>query len=293
VSTRDVGDRISTRFLVYNAAGSLTNATVVLTVTDPAGSTSTPSVTNTATGIYDAEFTLASAGTWTWRWAASGTVVAVEDGSVLALTQAPPPYASLDVLKARVLPSGSTSTTHDVRLYDALVEVSREIDDYCGRVFYTTTAAAARLYYPDRYDRLDVDDFWTTTGLVVAEDTGNDGTYEVTWDSTDTQAEPLNGVVDGKPGWPYWRLRAVGSRTFPCVDNLSRAPIQVTAKWGWPAVPDAVKEACLVLAEESFKLPDSPFGVGGYGPYGIVRVRENPVAARKLNPYRRYPLLVG
>jgi hypothetical protein len=293
VSARDVGDRVSPRFLVYNAAGALTNATVALTVTDPAGSTTTPSVTNTSTGVYDAEFTLASAGTWTWRWAASGTVVAVEDGSVLALTQAPPAYASLDALKSRVLPAGSTSTTHDVRLADALLEVSREIDDYCGRMFWTTTTATARLYYPDNLYCVDVDDFWTTTGLSVAVDAGNDGTYETTWASTDAQAEPLNGVVDGKPGWPYSKLRAVGSHTFPCSYRDARAPLQVTAKWGWPTVPDAVREACLILAEESFKLPDSPFGVGGYGPYGIVRVRENPVAARKLNPYRRYPLLVG
>lgn len=293
MSTRDVGDRVNVRHLVYDASGALASATVALTVTDPSGTTSNPSVTNTSTGVYDAAFTLSSAGTWTWRWTVSGNVVEVADGSVLAITLAPQPYASLDQLKARVLPAGSTSTTHDVQLLDSLYVVSREIDKFCGRSFGTQTTATARLFYPDNDYCAKVDDFWTTTGLIVAMDVGNDGTYETTWASSDYQAEPLNGVVDGEAGWPYWKLRAVGTYLFPRAYVDTRAPLQVTAKWGWSTVPDPVRDACLILAEESFKLPDSPFGVGGYGPYGIVRVRENPVAARKLNPYRKYPILVG
>lgn len=291
MTTRDVGDRLNLRYLVYDASGTLTNATVALVVTDPAGATSNPTITNSATGTYDAAFTLATAGLWSWRWTASGTVVDVDDGSALAVDPAPAPYADLATLKTRL--GAGSSTAHDSQLQEALVAVSKEITQYCGRSFNVSLTATARVFYPDRYDLLELDDFWTTTGLLIAEDTGNDGTYETSWASTDYQAEPLNGIVDGEPSWPYYRLRAVGARTWPCVDNLTRAPIQITAKWGWIQVPEPVRDACLILAEESFKLPDSPFGVGGYGPYGIVRVRENPVAARKLNPYRKHPVLVG
>jgi hypothetical protein len=73
--------------------------------------------------------------------------------------------------------------------------------------------------------------------------------------------------------------------TFPT--SAKRAPLQVTARWGWTAVPAPVADACLILAEEDFKLKDSPFGVGGYGQFGIIRVRDNPMAARMLAPYRR------
>lgn len=292
MTTRDVGDRLNLRHLVYDAAGALTNATVLLTVTDPSGDVTTPTPTNSATGTYDASFTLTEAGTWTWRWAISGAVVDVEDGSILAADPAPPTYASLAALKARISPD-ATNTSHDAEFLDALLDVSREIENYCGRSFHTSAAASARLFYPTRWDMAKVHDFYTTTDLEIAVDHGNDGTYETVWSASDYQLEPLNGIVDGQVGWPFWRIRAVGNHRFPCVSSTSRAPLRVTARWGWAAVPDPVRDACLILAVESFKLPDSPFGVGGWGPYGIVRVRENPTAARKLNPYRLDPILVG
>jgi hypothetical protein len=48
-----------------------------------------------------------------------------------------------------------------------------------------------------------------------------------------------------------------------------------------------------MLAEETFKLKDAPFGVAGFGDFGVVRVRENPAVARLLAPYKRYPMLVA
>ena len=291
MTTRDVGDRINVQHLVYNAAGALTNATVVLSVTDPAGTITTPSVTNASTGTYTAVITLSTAGLWQWKWTASGTVVDVAYDSILATDPAPAPYADLATLKTRL--GAGSSVAHDQQLQEALVAVSKEITQYCGRSFNRVDTASARLFYPDGDFYTCVDDFWTTTSLAIATDNGNDGTYETTWASTDYQLEPLNQVVDGEPNWPYYRIRAVGNNWFPCVTSIMRAPLQVTAKWGWITIPEPVRDACLILAEESFKLPDSPFGVGGYGPYGIVRVRENPVAARKLNPYRKHPVLVS
>jgi hypothetical protein len=264
----------------------LASATVVLNVTAPDGTESTPATSNVLT-TWSATVTANQVGRWQYAWVVTGTASNVEIGYFdVDLTA----YATVAALKVRL---GVTSSSHDSALLDSLLEVSREITQYCGRSFNADSTATARLFYPTAWDRTEVDDFYTTTGLIVAEDTGNDGTYETTWASTDYQPEPLNGVVDGEPGWPFWHLRAVASRMFPCVDSTTRAPLQVTAKWGWTTVPSPVRDACLILAEESFKLPDSPFGVGGYGPYGIVRVRENPVAARKLNPYRKHPVLVG
>jgi hypothetical protein len=69
--------------------------------------------------------------------------------------------------------------------------------------------------------------------------------------------------------------------------------LQVTARWGWSAVPPAVTEATLILAEELAKLKDAPFGVSGWTEFGVMRVRDNPFAARLLNPYRRNAVLVG
>jgi hypothetical protein len=54
-----------------------------------------------------------------------------------------------------------------------------------------------------------------------------------------------------------------------------------------------VTEACRIAAEEIFKLRDTPFGIGGYGDFGVIRVRDNPFTSRLLNPYRRSAVLVA
>lgn len=197
-------------------------------------------------------------------------------------------YATLAELKAYV---GITDTADDDLLTDALTSASRGIDHFCGRRFVKSSAASARVYYPDTRLRVDVDDFHTTTDLVVKTDDGDDGTYETTWSSTEYQLEPLNGIRDGETGWPYNRIVSVEGRWFPHCSY--RAPIQITAQWGWATVPAAVKQACLIVAAETHKLKDAPFGVASYGDFGVVRVRNNPMAAGMLAPYRRHTVLVG
>jgi hypothetical protein len=118
--------------------------------------------------------------------------------------------------------------------------------------------------------------------LIVKTDEGDDGTYETTWTiSTDFVLEPLNGRGrDGSTGWPYTKVVAVGSRYFPI---WSRRPsVQVTAKWGWETTPAPVVDAVLLVAAESWKLKEAPLGVTGFGDFGVVRVRDNPIVARKL-----------
>lgn len=293
MTTRDVGDRINLQHLVYDSSGTLTNSTVVLTVTDPSGNVTTPTVSNTATGTYTASFTLSTAGVWSWVWTVSGTVVDVEYGSVFAASPAPGTYATLPELRSRVGISSNSDATEDAKLQDALLAASRGIEKICHRQFGLATTATARVFYPDGYCKTKIDDFWTTTGLVIATDTAGDGTYATTWASTDYQVEPLNGIVDGEQGWPYWVIRAVGSYRFPCVDSASLAPLRVTAKWGWSSVPAPVKEGCLILAEEIYSLKNTPFGVGGYGQFGIIRARENPMVYTRIAPYIHMPVLVG
>ncbi|HEX6968106.1 MAG TPA: hypothetical protein VF174_04730 [Micromonosporaceae bacterium] len=198
------------------------------------------------------------------------------------------PYATRDELKARM---DITDTADDDRLDDALAAASREIEAWCDRQFNKATVASARVFRPLSRWTVLVDDFHTTTDLVVATDTGDDGTYATTWTAADYELEPVNGVVSGQSGWPYYRIRAVGSHEFPC--GRRRHTVRVTAQWGWAAVPGPVKEACLIVAEELFKLGDAPFGVAGFGEFGPVRVRMNSRAQSLLAPYRRNPVLVA
>jgi hypothetical protein len=198
-------------------------------------------------------------------------------------------YATIEELKARF--DGLDDTNDDVRLGEALDAASRGIDHFCGRQFNKATAATARVFPPTNRCRAEVDDFHTVTGLVVKTDAGNDGTYETTWASTDYQLEPLNGIVDGELGWPFSTIRAVGTRYYPTCSR--RASLEVTAQWGWSAVPAKIKEATLVLAEDIFKLASTPFGVGGFGDFGRIRARENPHVVLLAGAYQRDAVLVA
>lgn len=197
-------------------------------------------------------------------------------------------YATLAQLKARL---DITDTTDDDRLTASLASGSREIEAWCGRQFNDAATATARVYRTTTCYRTTVDDFSTTTGLIVATDTDDDGTYDETWTSADYELEPFNGVVSGMSGWPYNRILAVESLRFPT--GRRRATVQVTARWGWTAVPAPVQEACLMIASGTFKAGDAPFGVAGFGEFGPVRVRMNTQAQTLLAPYRLHPVLVA
>lgn len=199
-------------------------------------------------------------------------------------------YATLAQLKNHL---GITDSADDSKLTDALGATSRGIELVCGRVFNDAGVTSAREYPPATSQTLRTDDFHTTSVLIVADPDG-DGVYDTVWAASDYRAEPLNGVVDGQPGWPFWRLRATGRNGRFFYDNRGRygqcqGPVQVTARWGWAAVPKPIYQATLVVASEMHKLKDAPFGVAGYGEWGAIRVRNNPVAMGWLTPYIREP----
>lgn len=189
-------------------------------------------------------------------------------------------YADTADLKDRL---GIDDDADMVRLTGAVEAASRGIERFCGRQFNDAETATARIFNARDRRLTKVDDFSTIVGLVIKTDEDGDGVFETTWAASDYQLEPLNGVVDGSPGWPFCKIRAI-YRWFP---SAQRANVQVTARWGWATVPTNVREACLISAEEIFKLRDTPFGVGGYGDFGVIKVRDNPFTARMLNAYRR------
>lgn len=162
----------------------------------------------------------------------------------------------------------------------------------CDRQFFLDTNASARVFVRQTWQTVEVDDIGSTNGLIVATDEDSDGVYETTWAAGDYQLEPLNGRFNGL-GWPYTRIRAIEARNFPV--DYGRAVVQITARWGWPSVPLAVKQAAQIQATALFKSADAPLGIAGFGDIGVMRLRQalHPVAAALLAPYRRDPVLVA
>lgn len=196
-------------------------------------------------------------------------------------------YVTLSEFKSWI---GDSETIDDATWTFAISAASRGIEKVTGRQFNQATVATARVYRPELTCSVAIDDFHTTTDLLIETDEGGDGAFDTTWTSVDFELEPLNGVVDGEQGWPFNEIRAVGSRLFR---PHRRASVRVTAQWGWPAPPAAVKTSCLIAAAEIGKMKDAPFGVAGFDNWGAVRVRDNPMAVAKLAPYIRHRVMVG
>lgn len=199
-------------------------------------------------------------------------------------------YCTLAELTSYLDQGGAASlgTGNDSEMEQAVEAASRQIDGECRRKFWRDATATAKTYQAWDGYLLDVDPISTTTGLVVATDTDDSGTADTTWTTADYQLEPLNGIVDGLEGWPYTRLRAVGSYTFPC-STKGRALVHITARWGWAAVPDAIVSACLIQSAYLWRRKDAVTGILGQTDFGAVTVRAglDKDAAALIQSYRR------
>lgn len=190
------------------------------------------------------------------------------------------PYVTADEL-AEYLGIGDAD---DNGLLSAAVgAASQWVSRWCGRQFNKVTVASARTYEPSTTTQVIVDDFHTLNDLEVRVDTGNDGTFATT--VTDFVVKPVNGIVDGEPGFPFWKIELSSGR-FPCT---ARPTVQVTAHWGWAEVPESVKRATLIVAAMIHNLKDSPLGVASFADAGIIRLRDIPQVVPMLLERYRHP----
>lgn len=261
----DLGDGVSLRHTVYDSSGTPTAATVVLTITKPDATTVTPTLSTPSTGVYvNVPVTTDATGIWRYSWSISGAVTDVVAGSFLVADPAPPPYCSVPDLKDYLR---ITDTSRDNVLRTITLAASRWIDNTCGapdRQFWADPTASARtIYTGGRTFRRDgsygliVPDIADATGLTI---TGYTSTYET------SRGQAITTIYSSSP-WP------IGS-------------VSITARWGWPAVPDPISHAALLLSSRLFKRKDSPEGVLGNSEWGAIRVsRVDPDVMAMISPY--------
>lgn len=190
-------------------------------------------------------------------------------------------YATLQELRDQFGDSNSQLPQTD--LERAISATSRAIDRHCGRRFWQDPTAQAKRYRPGDCDAVWVDDISTTVGLVIATDSDDDGVYEETWASTDYELEPLDADTEST-AYAWWRIVAVGDYRFPTYGR--RASLQVTAKFGWSAIPEQVNQACILRAAAIFKRKEAVFGTVGLNGFGEVRItRKDPDVVDLLTPF--------
>jgi len=175
-------------------------------------------------------------------------------------------YATLAELKAYLKIDDSMEDT----LLENIVEAaSRSIDRIANRRFYLDSSASARYYRPADLLRVFTDDFGSTSGLVVKTDPNDAGVYATTLTlNTDYIVEPVNAAAKGRP-WNY--ITIVSGESYSLPVNY-RPQVEVTARWGWPSVPDDINQATLILSADLYKRKDSIGGVLGLSELGAIRM---------------------
>jgi hypothetical protein len=170
----------------------------------------------------------------------------------------------------------------DTLIENSVEGASRRIDGYCGRFFYQTTNAI-KFFASDAY-RLAVPDISSTSGLIVQTDDNGDGSFETTWTlNTDYMLEPTDAALQSRP---YRRITATGGKTFPMFYIPQDAGVQVTATWGYPAIPDDVREACVLLSMRQFARYNAALGVMAFGDMAVSVRSVDPDVRDLLSPYR-------
>jgi hypothetical protein len=171
---------------------------------------------------------------------------------------------------------------YDAGLESTIEAVSRWIDSYTGRTFYSRTAETRRFDVPDVGDKhllmLD-DDLISVTTLT-------NGDAEVL-----TTADYVLLPANGTPKYAI-KIKDISSKFWSYnSDNSTEQVITVVGSWGYSATaPLPVKEACILESIRLFKRKDAPYGLMGMSPAGgevVHNIKPDPMIERLLAPYRR------
>lgn len=158
-------------------------------------------------------------------------------------------YALITELEYKEQGSGidASDPTQDEAIRFAINSASERIMDYCDCEFKDSGAGSTRIFeiMPGGCYFDDVSfggsDAQTITTVVIDTQLGQTG---LTLTSTQYQGVPV-----AKPNGVYTGLHVLLGLTGYVVPGVRRQ-VSVTGTWGWPAVPPAVKHACVETVKE-------------------------------------------
>ena len=173
-------------------------------------------------------------------------------------------YANLKTIKSVSL-LDIAGGSHDSRLLELLEDVSRWIDQYCNRHFFSLQTT--RVFDVEGgSSRILVPDLVRITAL--KSDADGDSRFETAWTSGDYRLYPLNAEPTQPWGRPYSRLEVgngAGGRTqgrprFP----KGRATVQIVGVWGFR---EELHTSAVVVDGMGIDPSGVQFGVNGGMPF--------------------------
>ena len=218
--------------------------------------------------------------------------IAIANGTCTGLTAAPTStnttagtgltngYCTLAQVKSSDVLNFS-NTTHDEVLETIIEAVSRLIDNWTARRFYSATET--HYYTADEGNLIFTDDIATGSGLALLTDEDGDRTYEITWTTTDYDLTQFNASNDG---WPYQMIETTpqGNYSFPA----TKKGVKVTGTFGWAAVPKPVVLACIMQSNRAYKRFNTALGQAGASAVGVITLTIpalDPDVEKLLCPY--------
>lgn len=139
---------------------------------------------------------------------------------------------------------GKTDTAQDGDIQTDLLAISRYLDGKLGRFFTQDAAAVARVYVPTKNSTsIQVGDL-AANPTSVKLDTNQDGVFETTLTATDYELLPLNANKGPEP-WPFNEIGLTPWGDYSLFYKGIR--VEVTAKFGWASVPDAIQRATIQM----------------------------------------------
>lgn len=130
----DLGDTVPLGVEIRDDAGALTDAaSVVLTITLPDGTTATPTVTHSSTGVYTCLYVPATAGRYLARWTSTGPSTAHTDTFDVDAA-APLLIVGLDEAKAWLNVATTDTTFSDEKLRAVIGAVTAAVEKRVGPV---------------------------------------------------------------------------------------------------------------------------------------------------------------
>ena len=203
-------------------------------------------------------------------------------------------YISAADLKSYI---GLTGSGQDTNISNAITAASRQIDRICNRRFWQDSSVQVKTFTPISNIFLEVPDISTTTGLIVKLDTTDDGSYDKTLTiNTDFIVMPTNPILLGTGSGehkPYTETRILNTRSSERFDPSIINNVQITAKYGFAIVPEAIEQATRIQALRLFKRKDTPYNVFGNDETGTIELfnKFDPDAMALLKDYRRQDLV--
>lgn len=181
-------------------------------------------------------------------------------------------YCTLAELKAHIAADGGAtfSASNDTNMEIAIEAVSRWLDNHFGTSFYARTET--RYYTAEWPDLLHIDDLLTVTTLKT--DENDDGTYEITWTTSDYILEPRNAAAGSQPK-PYRQIRrsTSGDYSFPAAVPYA---VEIAGTWGYSTAanqPKEIKQATLLMAHRLWRRKDTIFGIAGAPALGVTVIQ--------------------